>query len=139
MVILAGNTPLEAKLHIPRGSSCFGVKDIMKNAFLAMSAKVIGDTGEKQLLTEEEFLLLISQECRRAERSKQKFILALIDGTVVSSPNASAIISPIGAITRETDALGGLQELHSEYCSLNWAAQNQKPRLTQSSRRWSTH
>ena len=78
----------------------------MKNAFLAMSAKVIGDTGEKQLLTEEEFLLLISQECRRAERSKQKFILALIDGTVVSSPNASAIISPIGAITRETDALG---------------------------------
>jgi len=78
----------------------------MENAFWAISAKVSGGTGEKPILPEEEFLLLISQECRRAERSKQRFILALIDGTGVSSPNAPAIVAQVGAITRETDALG---------------------------------
>ena len=61
---------------------------------------------EKPIEPEQEFLQRIAQECRRAERSKQRFVLVLIKGFEALQAETPAITAPIRAVTRETDAWG---------------------------------
>ncbi len=65
---------------------------------------------ERQIEGQEAFLRRISLECRRAERSKQRFIVALIEGTDKVQANMSAIAAVISAVTRETDTCGWYEE-----------------------------
>ena len=78
----------------------------MKKAFTPVRAKLPLPCRETQIEQEQEFLQRIAQECRRAERSKQRFVLVLIEGFEALQAEIPAITAPIGAITRETDAWG---------------------------------
>lgn len=74
--------------------------------FTPMSAKSPILRREKPIEPEQEFLQRIAQECRRAERSKQRFVLVLIKGFEALQAETPAITAPIRAVTRETDAWG---------------------------------
>lgn len=84
----------------------------MKNAFTPVRAKLPPSRREKSIQQEQEFLQRIAQECRRAERSKQRFVLVLIEGFEALQAEIPAITASIAAITRETDTWGWY-ELHS--------------------------
>jgi lipopolysaccharide/colanic/teichoic acid biosynthesis glycosyltransferase len=84
----------------------------MKKAFKPVRAKLPLPRRERPIEGEQEFLRRIAQECRRAERSKQRFVLVLIEGFEDVQAEIPAITAPIAAVTRETDAWGWY-EIHS--------------------------
>jgi len=63
-------------------------------------------SGTAPIETQEEFLQRLAHECRRAERSKQRFLLVLIDGFATRRADIPAFTAPIATVTRDTDALG---------------------------------
>jgi lipopolysaccharide/colanic/teichoic acid biosynthesis glycosyltransferase len=67
--------------------------------------------SRRKIEPEQEFLLRIAQECRRAERSGQRFLLVLIEGFEARLENVPAIAAPLSAITRETDTYGWYEDL----------------------------
>lgn len=64
----------------------------------------------KQIEPERNFLARIAQECRRAERSGQHFVLVLLEGTERIQECLPSIITPLAPATRETDAWGWYEE-----------------------------
>jgi len=52
------------------------------------------------------FLQRILHECRRAERSKQRVLLILIEGPADGKPDLFSLAAPIANAVRETDMLG---------------------------------
>ena len=77
---------------------------------LIHAAKSTRQSEVARIQTQEEFLLRIAQECRRAERSKQRFLLVLIDGFDLRPADIEAFAAPIATITRETDSVGWYHE-----------------------------
>ena len=71
-----------------------------------MGANLPRPSKVKLIEPQQDFLLRITHECRRAERSKQRFLLVLIDGFETRLEDIPALAAPIGSISRETDALG---------------------------------
>jgi len=61
---------------------------------------------EKPIEPEEEFLRRIAQEHRRAERSRQRFVLVLIQGFAALPAETAAITAPIASAIREIDTWG---------------------------------
>ena len=64
----------------------------------------------KRIEPERDFLARIAQECRRAERSGQRFVLVLLEGTERIQEWLPLIITPLAPATRETDAWGWYEE-----------------------------
>jgi lipopolysaccharide/colanic/teichoic acid biosynthesis glycosyltransferase len=75
----------------------------MRNNFMPFSALPQRVPAMKFIEPEQDYLLRITQECRRAERSRLRFVLALVDG-----PDASLISAAqtLAAVTREIDVFG---------------------------------
>jgi len=67
---------------------------------LPLSSKI------KRIEPEKEFLVRIAQECRRAERSKQRFVLVLIQGFEPLLNDVPAITASLAIVTREIDMAG---------------------------------
>ncbi len=65
---------------------------------------------EKQIEPQQEFLRRITLECRRAERSKQRFIVALLQGVEKQPANISSIAAMVATATRQTDSCGWYEE-----------------------------
>lgn len=65
---------------------------------------------EKQIEPQQEFLRRIAMECRRAQRSKQRFIVALLEGVEKQPASISAVAAMIATVTRETDSCGWYEE-----------------------------
>jgi lipopolysaccharide/colanic/teichoic acid biosynthesis glycosyltransferase len=78
----------------------------MENILSTLGANLPRPSDVKLIEPQQEFLLRITHECRRAERSKQRFLLVLIDGFETRQADIPAFASPIATITRETDSLG---------------------------------
>lgn len=78
----------------------------MEKALNPIGANLPRPSNVKQIEPQQEFLLRITHECRRAERSKQRFLLILIDGFETRQADIPAFAGPMATITRETDALG---------------------------------
>jgi lipopolysaccharide/colanic/teichoic acid biosynthesis glycosyltransferase len=73
---------------------------------MPVSAKLPLTYREKPIEPEQAYLRRIAQECRRAERSKQRFVLVLIEGFKALQVEIPAITAKVAAVTRETDAWG---------------------------------
>ena len=73
---------------------------------IPIGAKHPLSTEAKLIEPQQEFLLRITHECRRAERSKQRFLLVLIDGFATRQADIATFAAPIATVTRETDSLG---------------------------------
>ncbi len=84
----------------------------MKRTFKAISTKLPMPLREKPIEPEQDFLQRIAQECRRAERSRQRFVLILIEGFEALQAEIPGITASLAAVTRETDACGWY-EVHS--------------------------
>ena len=56
--------------------------------------------------SEDNFLLRIAQECRRAERSRKRFVLVLVQGIEQSQKGAKPMIAKIAPTTRAIDTIG---------------------------------
>jgi exopolysaccharide biosynthesis polyprenyl glycosylphosphotransferase len=80
----------------------------MEKTFTPIRAKLPPPSKEKQIEPEQEFLARIAQECRRAERSRQRFLLVLIEG--LETLPLAVIAAPLTAITRETDTWGWYED-----------------------------
>jgi hypothetical protein len=78
----------------------------METTLIPIRAKLLHPYKAKPIEAQHEFLLRITHECRRAERSKRRFLLVLIDGCATWRADVPAIAGPIAASARETDALG---------------------------------
>ena len=78
----------------------------MEKSLIPIGTNLPGPSNAKQIEPQQEFLLRVTHECRRAERSKQRFLLVLIDGFETRQADIPVIAAPIAAITRETDAVG---------------------------------
>ena len=76
---------------------------------LTHEAKSILQCKATRIKPREEFLLRIVQECRRAERSKQQFLLVLIRGFATRTMDIQSYAACFATITRETDTLGWYQ------------------------------
>jgi len=61
---------------------------------------------KKTIEREPEFLLRIAHECLRAERSKRRFVLVLIEGFAGQEHRVPHVLTALGAITREIDIAG---------------------------------
>ena len=64
-------------------------KTLIPTAKSSLSSKVAVIQPQK------EFLQQIAQECRRAERSKQRFLLLLIDGFATRKADISSFAAPL--------------------------------------------
>ena len=73
---------------------------------VAIGAKPAPPSIVKRIESQEEFLQRIAYECRRAERSKQRLLLVLIDGFAAQPADIPAVAASISAVSREIDALG---------------------------------
>jgi lipopolysaccharide/colanic/teichoic acid biosynthesis glycosyltransferase len=82
------------------------VEDNVKNTLGPISAKLPPASKEKPIEPNREFLMRIAQECRRAERSKQRFLLVLIKGFETLQARVPEIVAPLSSAIRETDAWG---------------------------------
>lgn len=78
----------------------------MEKTVIPYGAKPPRPSKVKMIEPQQEFLLRTSHECRRAERSKQRFVLVLIDGFEARQEDIPAFATPMSAMLRETDALG---------------------------------
>ena len=87
--------------------AAFCIEDNMKKMSVPIRANF---TGETPILDEQEFLLRISLECRRAERSRKRFILVLLDGLKGQPVDTTALLAPIVGVIRETDIWGWFAE-----------------------------
>lgn len=67
--------------------------------------------SRQKLESEQEFVLRVAQECRRAERSGQRFLLVLIQGFETRLECVPAVGNSLGALIRETDAYGWYEDL----------------------------
>ncbi len=65
---------------------------------------------DKAIEPEREFLSRIAQECRRAERSGQRFVLALVEGAERIEELMPFLTVALAPITRETDAWGWYED-----------------------------
>jgi lipopolysaccharide/colanic/teichoic acid biosynthesis glycosyltransferase len=70
------------------------------------SLRVPVSSRKKTLELEPDFLLRIAHECLRAERSKRRFVLVLIEGFAGQENRAPYVLTALGAITREIDIAG---------------------------------
>lgn len=82
----------------------------MEKNFVPILAK-LPLSSRKKIEPEQEFLVRIAQECRRAERSGQRFLLVLIEGLEGRLESVPAIAAPLAALTRETDTCGWYEDL----------------------------
>jgi lipopolysaccharide/colanic/teichoic acid biosynthesis glycosyltransferase len=67
--------------------------------------------SRRKIEPEQEFLPRIVQECRRAERSGQRFLLVLIEGLEARLENVPAMATSLAAFIRETDTFGWYEDL----------------------------
>ncbi|MDR3763334.1 MAG: sugar transferase [Acidobacteriota bacterium] len=65
---------------------------------------------DKAIEPERDFLSRIAQECRRAERSGQRFVLALVEGTDRIEDLVPYLTVSLAPIIRETDSWGWYEE-----------------------------
>ena len=84
----------------------------MEKGFVPTLAK-LPFPSRKKIEPEQEFLLGIAQECRRAERSGRRFLLVLIEGLEGRLENVSALATQLAALTRETDTFGWYEDLRT--------------------------
>jgi lipopolysaccharide/colanic/teichoic acid biosynthesis glycosyltransferase len=82
----------------------------MEKSFVPTLAKPPLPSRQK-LESEQEFLQRIAQECRRAERSGQRFLLVLIEGFEARQEYVPAITCSLSALIRETDTYGWYEDL----------------------------
>ncbi len=82
------------------------IEDKMEKSVIPIGANLPRPSNVKQIEPQQEFLLRITHECRRSERSKQRFLLVLVDGFELRQADIPAFATPMATITRETDALG---------------------------------
>ena len=75
-------------------------EDNMEKSFVPTLAKLLLPSRQK-LESEQEFLQRIAQECRRAERSGQRFLLVLIEGFEARLEHVPAITCSLSALIRE--------------------------------------
>jgi len=79
----------------------------MDNQATSFGKKLARSPKEKLILPEQEFLQRVTMECRRSERSLQRFILVLITGfQQLPAETQSSVTAKVLAATRETDAVG---------------------------------
>lgn len=76
----------------------------MEKMSIPIGAKLPSRT--KRIEPQQDFLQRIAHECRRAERSKLRFLLVLIEGVADRMPAVPAFAAPISNITRDTDSMG---------------------------------
>ena len=73
---------------------------------MPLNAQLQHPFREKPIEPEPEFLVRIAQECRRAERSKQRFVLVFIKGFETARKSDPVVAASLAAVTRETDMFG---------------------------------
>lgn len=81
----------------------------MEKTFVPSPAKLPTPSRQK-LESEQEFLERVAQECRRAERSGQRFLLVLIKGFEACLECVPAIATSLAALIRETDTYGWYED-----------------------------
>jgi lipopolysaccharide/colanic/teichoic acid biosynthesis glycosyltransferase len=82
----------------------------MENSFAPILAK-LPQPLRRKIEPEQDFLLRIAQECRRAERSGQRFLLVLIGGVEARLEKVPVVVTALAALTRETDTYGWYEDL----------------------------
>lgn len=94
----------------------------MERNAISLNTKLEGAVRESLVVPELDFLQRLLVECRRAERSKRKFVLVLIRGMEKHPSETLAIVSILRSLMRETDTLGWYEQgtilgvLCSELC-----------------------
>lgn len=83
-------------------------EEIMREKFV--DAHAADSTSYRPIESEDNFLLRIAQECRRAERSHNRFVLVLVQGMQDVAPGeARQIVGKLIGVTREIDTIGWYQ------------------------------
>ena len=82
----------------------------MEKRFVPILAN-LPSPSRKRIEPEQEFLPRIVQECRRAERSGQRFLLVVIEGFEARPESVSTVATSLAALIRETDTFGWYEDL----------------------------